>query len=218
MSDVNGARAHRATMTPAPKQQHASGSTRTRQRRPSSQMSPNLHHGRVKGLAHAREDDDDPDYVEDDAADDDAQYSEDDAIEVIPSPIAPKAVRRGRKSTTTPVSRGPNTPRSAASTPGPNFNSRAHELKAALGPTAGIPFVNSRKRMPEHDPENYEIKRLRQDERLQWGDIARTMNEQRVKEGKVPTWTGPAVYGRFVRNGPRIAQMQGETFNPKDVS
>lgn len=34
--------------------------------------------------------------------------------------------------------------------------------------------------------------------------------------GKTPSLTEAAVYGRFVRNGPRIAQANGEDFNPSD--
>jgi hypothetical protein len=95
--------------------------------------------------------------------------------------------------------------------------SKAHMMKAQLGPSVNIPLVATRKRiLPEHDPENYEIKRLRCEEKMSWGEIAQNMNDLRVATGKAPTFTEAAVYGRFVRNGPRIAQVTGEEFSPKD--
>lgn len=39
--------------------------------------------------------------------------------------------------------------------------------------------------MPEHDPENHQIMRLRVDERLAWADIAQVLNEERISKGKV---------------------------------
>jgi hypothetical protein len=76
--------------------------------------------------------------------------------------------------------------------------------------------MNSKKRLPENDPENYEIKRMRVEERMPWGAIADTLNKARIESGGNPTYTDAAVYGRFVRNAPRIAQVQGEYLNPKD--
>jgi hypothetical protein len=99
----------------------------------------------------------------------------------------------------------------------PITTSKAYAMKMQLGPSTNIPLVTSRKRIPpEHDPENYEIKRLRCDEKMSWTDIAQYMNDHRVATGKAPTFTEAAVYGRFVRNGPRIAKITGEEFSIKD--
>jgi hypothetical protein len=86
-------------------------------------------------------------------------------------------------------------------------------------PSTNIPFLGKqapRRRVPEQDPENHEIKRLRMEERLSWSAIAQILNTERIKHGGEPTHTDASVYSRFVRNGPRIAQMQGETLNPKE--
>jgi hypothetical protein len=97
----------------------------------------------------------------------------------------------------------------------------AQALKAMLpAASSTIPFLHKntvRRRNPvEQDPENHEIKRLRQEERLSWNAIANILNVERIKHGGEPTHTDASVYSRFVRNGPRIAQMQGETLNPKE--
>lgn len=68
-----------------------------------------------------------------------------------------------------------------------------------------------RKPNAEHDPENHEIKRLREKEGLKWAEIAHVLNKQRVERGKLPpTLTGNAIYGRYTRNAPRIAAALGE--------
>ena len=115
-------------------------------------------------------------------------------------------------------------------------SSKAHEMKIALGNTPLVPTpTNARRRIPEHDPENHIIKRMRTDESRSWADIARHLNEERIKAGKVsnpqahhlpkskltssqnPTFTEAAVYSRFVRNSPRLAAAEGEAdFNPRD--
>ncbi|KAI9715830.1 MAG: hypothetical protein M1828_000571 [Chrysothrix sp. TS-e1954] len=74
-----------------------------------------------------------------------------------------------------------------------------------------------RSRDPTLDPENHQIKYLRTVSRRPWADIARHLNEQRTEVGKEATYTEAAVYGRFVRNAPRIARQEGDTkFDPKD--
>jgi hypothetical protein len=100
----------------------------------------------------------------------------------------------------------------------PYINQEAHQLKSLMTSTQNIPYAqdNTRRRIPEQDPENYEIKRLRVEDRLSWSAIAQHLNSERVKQGRQPTHTDASVYSRFVRNGPRIAQMQGETLNPKE--
>ncbi|PVH97132.1 hypothetical protein DM02DRAFT_477175, partial [Periconia macrospinosa] len=72
------------------------------------------------------------------------------------------------------------------------------------------------RRRPEDDPENQEIVRLRM-ERMSWTGIVNTMNQYRREEGREEDFTTASVYGRFVRNGPRIAIKKGEVgFDPKD--
>lgn len=97
----------------------------------------------------------------------------------------------------------------------------AQALKAMLpAASSTIPFLSKggrpRRSPVEQDPENHEIKRLRMEERLSWTAIAQILNDERIKHGGEPTHTEASVYSRFVRNGPRIAQMQGETLNPKE--
>lgn len=67
----------------------------------------------------------------------------------------------------------------------PLYMSKAHEMKAGLGHLPFLPNAGHRKRMPEHDPENHEIMRLRVEERMGWADIAEALNEERVGQGKV---------------------------------
>ena len=68
------------------------------------------------------------------------------------------------------------------------------------------------KPVAEHDPENHEIKRLR-DEGLNWAEIVQEINNQRVKTGRLPNLTENAVYLRYMRNAPRIAAANGETWS-----
>jgi hypothetical protein len=89
-------------------------------------------------------------------------------------------------------------------------------MKMSLQPSPNIPDSGIKKRIVEKDPENHMIKRLRCDENYAWGVIAEILNEERIKQGGDPSWTSAGVYGRFTRNAPRIAQMQGETFDVKD--
>lgn len=76
---------------------------------------------------------------------------------------------------------------------------------------------NSTRPNAEHDPENHEIKRLREEEGLKWGEIAELLNKQRVKAGRVPGLTENAIYSRYMRNAPRIAASNGEIWTPKQV-
>lgn len=63
--------------------------------------------------------------------------------------------------------------------------STAHTKKAGLGNLPFMPGAGARKRMPEHDPENHEIMRMRTQDHLGWADIAEALNEERVANGKV---------------------------------
>ncbi len=67
----------------------------------------------------------------------------------------------------------------------PLHRSRAHEMKTALGALPFLPNAGNRKRMPEHDPENHEILRMRTEERMAWADIAKVLNDKRTAMGKV---------------------------------
>lgn len=71
--------------------------------------------------------------------------------------------------------------------------------------------------LAEHDPENHEIKRLRQQEKLKWGVMAEILNKKRVAAGKLPSLTDNAVYSRYARNGPRIAAANGEEWDPSTI-
>ncbi|KAI9811842.1 MAG: hypothetical protein M1827_005193 [Pycnora praestabilis] len=84
---------------------------------------------------------------------------------------------------------------------------------AAMGATAGSKI----KLLAEHDPENHEIKHLRLEKGLKWGEIADILNKKRIAAGKVPGLTENAIYSRFTRNAPRIAAAAGEEWNPGPV-
>ncbi|KAL1650047.1 hypothetical protein SLS58_001425 [Diplodia intermedia] len=91
--------------------------------------------------------------------------------------------------------------------PDDNPSHRARLRAMAANPGAH-PYV--RKHAPENDAENREIKRLRTRERLHWDEIADRLNARRVAAGKTPSFTVAAVYGRFARVAPRIAELDGE--------
>lgn len=98
--------------------------------------------------------------------------------------------------------------------PDDNPTHRARLRAMAANPKA---HAYVRKRAPESDPENRQIKHLRQHDRLHWTDIADTLNAARVAAGLTPTFTVAAVYGRFARVAPRIAEAEGEEgFDHKD--
>ena len=67
-----------------------------------------------------------------------------------------------------------------------------------------------------HDPENHEIKRLR-DMGLSWGEIAEQLNKQRIKSGRLPGLTENAIYSRYMRNAPKIAAAKGQQWTAKQV-
>lgn len=66
----------------------------------------------------------------------------------------------------------------------------------------------------KYDPENHEIMRLRQDEDLDFQDIAERLNEERRTNGGRDDLTDNAIYSRYTRNAPLIAQMKNEKFVP----
>lgn len=84
-----------------------------------------------------------------------------------------------------------------------------------LGPAGGK--ANGKRLQAAHDPENHDIKTLRAKHHLSWAEIARVLNSERVKNGGVPNLSEAGVYGRFVRNAPRIAAQDGDNdFDVKD--
>ncbi|KAF4533821.1 uncharacterized protein LTHEOB_3434 [Lasiodiplodia theobromae] len=101
----------------------------------------------------------------------------------------------------------PQPPTNTTTHPDDNPTHRARLRAMATNPHAH-PYV--RKLAPEKDAENIEIKRLRTVERLHWEEIAARMNSARVAAGRSPTFTVAAVYGRFARVAPRIAEEEGD--------
>ncbi|KAI9873690.1 MAG: hypothetical protein M1830_010715 [Pleopsidium flavum] len=93
---------------------------------------------------------------------------------------------------------------------------QAAKLKRSFSVAMGQNPSGTMKVLAEHDPENHEIKRLRE-RGLKWGEIAEQVNKQRVTAGKVPGLTDNAVYSRYTRNAPRIAAAKGEVWDPKTV-
>jgi len=61
----------------------------------------------------------------------------------------------------------------------------------------------------EQDSENHLIMKLRTEENHSWAAITEVLNKERIKAGGDPNWTQAAVYSRFTRNGPGVAELQG---------
>ncbi|KAF1939997.1 hypothetical protein EJ02DRAFT_350907 [Clathrospora elynae] len=98
---------------------------------------------------------------------------------------------------------------------------RARAIKAEIQNNISVlkppDMKTSTRRNVEEDPENKIIKTLRQDQGMNWSDIANFLNQERRNRGEPATYTDAAVYSRFVRNAPRIATAKGEIgFDPKD--
>ncbi|KAI9867488.1 MAG: hypothetical protein M1813_009047 [Trichoglossum hirsutum] len=81
-----------------------------------------------------------------------------------------------------------------------------HNLKRKLSSITSTGVPN--KGMANHDPANHEIKRLREEKGLKWGQIADILNKQLIAQGKRPAFTHNGVYSRYTRNAPRIAAME----------
>lgn len=95
----------------------------------------------------------------------------------------------------------------------------ADKKPSQLLPTSPLHTASrlQKRKRPEDDPENYRIMKLRTQDHLSWSDIASVMNAARTEQGLEPSYTEAAVYGRFVRNGPKVATATGEQgFDPKD--
>lgn len=95
-----------------------------------------------------------------------------------------------------------------------DFSSQASKMKRTQSATVrAVPRSNS---LAENDPENITIKRLHLEGKMNWAEIAECLNKQRIAEGKLPTLTSNAVYGRFTRNARRIAAVNGEVWESDD--
>ncbi|KAF2817418.1 uncharacterized protein BDZ99DRAFT_457157 [Mytilinidion resinicola] len=108
----------------------------------------------------------------------------------------------------------------AASIPNPNLGNltdRESFMNSLIMSTGFTPQAGgTRKNMVELDPENHWIKDMRVIHKMSWGEIKDIMNAQRAREKKPQTYSEAAVYGRFVRNAPRIAEFKGEDFTVSD--
>ena len=109
----------------------------------------------------------------------------------------------------------------AASTESNNAGLTAHlpipltapQLKRSYSTAIGK-MCKGRRLNGKYDPENHEIMRLRQEENLDFQEIANKLNEARYKTGGKDELTDNAVYSRYTRNAPLIAQMRNEKFVP----
>jgi hypothetical protein len=98
---------------------------------------------------------------------------------------------------------------------------RARAIKSEIENNISVLMSQDKKtstrRNDKEDPENIIIKTLRQEQKLTWNEIANYLNQERLNKGEAATFTGAAVYSRFVRNAPRIATSVGEIgFDPRD--
>lgn len=95
-----------------------------------------------------------------------------------------------------------------------SLESTAGELKRQLSSVTGINYANNKKLKGDSDPENQKIYLLRQEENLDFDEIASIINTDRISAGRVGMITSAAVYNRYKRNGPLIAMYRGEVFKP----
>ncbi len=75
-------------------------------------------------------------------------------------------------------------------------------------------FCKTKRPSGKYDPENHEIMRLRQEENLDFQEIADRLNEARSRNGSKGDLTDNAIYSRYTRNAPLIAQLKNEKFVP----
>ncbi len=85
---------------------------------------------------------------------------------------------------------GPSTPGLLTPSTG---GSNASKLKRTFTEAMGTTAASGNKLVAERDPENHEIKRLRDVEGLKWGEIADKLNKARIAAGKVPGLTGKSI-------------------------
>ncbi|KAI9761630.1 MAG: hypothetical protein M1835_008142 [Candelina submexicana] len=112
------------------------------------------------------------------------------------------------------ITPGPAAPAGGAMLTPSTTSSNASKLKRTFTEAMGTIAASGNKLVAERDPENHEIKRLRDVEGLKWGEIADKLNKARIAAGKVPGLTDNAIYSRYTRNAPRIAANAGETWDP----
>ena len=94
---------------------------------------------------------------------------------------------------------------------------RARKIKARVEKSLRMLKPSDRASRVLSDPENHAIKRMRQDDKMEFTAIAEYLNKERAQRGEPQIMTAASVYSRFVRNCPRIAAAQGETgFDTKD--
>ena len=92
-----------------------------------------------------------------------------------------------------------------------SLNTNASQLKRRLQATAGYLAPSIKRAKGDHDPENHEVFKMRQNN-MRFEDIAKKINQMRVEAGGIPNLTANAIYGRYKRNAPLIAAACGEGF------
>ncbi|KAI9824390.1 MAG: hypothetical protein M1832_001925 [Thelocarpon impressellum] len=141
-----------------------------------------------------------------------------------PTPSTLPLVKRSRRSAMAVSPQATSTPHTV-STASLLKRSYAHAFPPSSASTPASPntqgspdAVGGRPPKPtaEHDPENHQIRRLREAERLNWGEIAKVLNEERIAAGKIPGLTDNAVYSRYTRNASKIAAVLGEDSRTAD--
>lgn len=99
----------------------------------------------------------------------------------------------------------------------PTLAGNASKLKRSLSIATGKNAAGNVRVVAELDPENQEIVRLHQGDKLNWSQIAKRLNQKRIAVGKEPRLTANAIYSRYSRNAPRIAAAKGEIWDPEHV-
>lgn len=74
--------------------------------------------------------------------------------------------------------------------------------------------VMSKRSHGPNDPENILIVNLRENEKKSWSEITLILNERRIKEGKVPSFTPNGCHNRYNRNAPILFAAEGKEFVP----
>jgi hypothetical protein len=64
------------------------------------------------------------------------------------------------------------------------------------------------------DPENIAIVNMKEFDKLSFDEIARKLNDKRVKEGKTPSLSAVGVNSRYNRTAPLLFSSQGKEFIP----
>ena len=169
------------------------------------------------------EEDDDSDYEIIEPVDEESETENDEPEPARPeprskskAPVVPKKAARTSKNASPHLSNS-KSPRSST-TPKDiigAFSSNDKKAKSAknqplskIDILSGPPKHMSRRKV-ENDPENRMIKKFRE-QGYHWGVIAQLLDQERINTGGNPGWTAAAVYSRFVRNAPKIAEADGQ--------